>query len=84
MIGRADIEESKSYVVTNTKLPQASYPYDNFSNTAMNMFSNRGSFSYAFTQETKYLTYTYYTRLHFLPKYSKSSKDKVSVEYHPS
>ena len=34
MIGRADIEESKSYVVTNTKLPQASYPYGNFSNTS--------------------------------------------------
>ena len=33
MIGRADIEESKSYVVTNTKWPQASYPYGNFSNT---------------------------------------------------
>ena len=33
MIGRADIEESKSYVVTNTKQPQASYPYGNFSNT---------------------------------------------------
>ena len=34
MIGRADIEESKSYVVTNTKLPQASYPYGNFLNTS--------------------------------------------------
>ena len=39
MIGRADIEESKSYVVTNTLLPQASYPYGNFSNTSVNKYS---------------------------------------------
>ena len=35
MIGRADIEESKIYVVTNTLLPQASYPYGNFSNASV-------------------------------------------------
>ena len=35
MIGRADIEESKSHVVTNTMWPQASYPYGNFLNTSM-------------------------------------------------
>ena len=33
MIGRADIEGSKSNVAMYAWLPQASYPYGNFSNT---------------------------------------------------
>ena len=33
MIGRADIEESKSNIAENAQLQQASYPYGNFSNT---------------------------------------------------
>jgi len=34
MIGRADIEESKSNVAVNAWLPQASYPCGNFSDTS--------------------------------------------------
>jgi hypothetical protein len=34
MIGRADIEGSKSNVATNAWLPQASYPCGNFSDTS--------------------------------------------------
>ena len=34
MIRRADIEESKSNVAMNAWLPQASYPYGNFSDTS--------------------------------------------------
>jgi hypothetical protein len=34
MIGRADIEGSKSYVATNAWQPQASYPFGNFSDTS--------------------------------------------------
>jgi hypothetical protein len=33
MIGRADIEGSKSNVAMNAWLPQASYPFGNFSDT---------------------------------------------------
>ena len=49
MIGRADIEESKSFVVTNTQLSQANYPYNNFTNTSVNNLLFQGSFRYAFT-----------------------------------
>ncbi|KXN66204.1 hypothetical protein CONCODRAFT_43983 [Conidiobolus coronatus NRRL 28638] len=34
MIGRADIEGSKSYVAMNAWQPQASYPCGNFSDTS--------------------------------------------------
>ena len=34
MIGRADIEGSKSGVALNARLPQASYPYGNFLDTS--------------------------------------------------
>ena len=34
MIGRADIEGSKSIVDMNAWLPQTSYPYANFSDTS--------------------------------------------------
>jgi hypothetical protein len=34
MIGRADIEGSKSDVAMNAWPPQASYPYGNFSDTS--------------------------------------------------
>ena len=34
MIGRADIEESKSNVAMNAWLPQASYPCGNYSDTS--------------------------------------------------
>ena len=36
MIGRADIEESKSEIAMNAYSPQASYPCGNFSNTLKN------------------------------------------------
>ena len=36
MKGRADIEESKNNVALNARLPQASYPYSNFSVTPIN------------------------------------------------
>ena len=49
MIGRADIEESKSNVAMNAWLPQASYPCGNFSGT-YNLKPSRfkGSIGHAF------------------------------------
>src|SRR3954471_10684509 len=50
MIGRADIEGSKSDVAMNAWLPQASYPCGNFSDTSS--FKSRkakGSIGHAFT-----------------------------------
>ena len=50
MIGRADIEESKSNVAMNAWLPQASYPCGNFSDTSSFKFRNaKGSLGHAFT-----------------------------------
>ena len=50
MIGRADIEESKSNVAMNAWLPQASYPCGNFSDTSSLKFSKtKGSLGHAFT-----------------------------------
>ena len=50
MIGRADIEESKSNVAMNAWLPQASYPCGNFSDTSRFKFwTTKGSIGHAFT-----------------------------------
>ena len=50
MIGRADIEGSKSNVAMNAWLPQASYPCGNFSDTSSVKFSrHKGSLGHAFT-----------------------------------
>jgi hypothetical protein len=52
MIGRADIEGSKSNVAMNAWLPQASYPYGNFSDTSnykLHIASLKGSIGHAFT-----------------------------------
>ena len=50
MIGRADIEGSKSNVAMNAWLPQASYPCGNFSDTSGLKLSNaKGSIGHAFT-----------------------------------
>ncbi|KAK7285932.1 hypothetical protein RJT34_20724 [Clitoria ternatea] len=50
MIGRADIEGSKSNVAMNTWLPQASYPCGNFSDTSSFKFRRtKGSIGHAFT-----------------------------------
>ena len=50
MIGRADIEGSKSNVAMNAWLPQASYPCGNFSDTSVRTFNgNKGSIGPAFT-----------------------------------
>jgi hypothetical protein len=49
MIGRADIEESKSNVAMNAWLPQASYPCGNFSDTSSLKFVKaKGSIGHAF------------------------------------
>jgi hypothetical protein len=49
MIGRADIEGSKSNVAMNAWLPQASYPCGNFSDTPSRMFFGpKGSLGHAF------------------------------------
>ena len=49
MIGRADIEESKSNVALDAWLPQASYPCGNFSDTSSLKFSKaKGSLGHAF------------------------------------
>ncbi len=50
MIGRADIEGSKSNVAMNAWLPQASYPCGNFSDTSSAKFQlAKGSIGHAFT-----------------------------------
>ena len=50
MIGRADIEESKSNVAMNAWLPQASYPCGNFSDTSsLKLLKTKGSIGHAFT-----------------------------------
>ena len=50
MIGRADIEGSKSNVAMNAWLPQASYPCGNFSDTSSLKSSKaKGSIGHAFT-----------------------------------
>ena len=50
MIGRADIEGSKSNVAMNAWLPQASYPCGNFSDTSSWKFPRpKGSIGHAFT-----------------------------------
>ena len=50
MIGRADIEGSKSNVAMNAWLPQASYPCGNFSDTSNLMNREvKGSIGHAFT-----------------------------------
>ncbi len=49
MIGRADIEESKSNVAMNAWLPQASYPCGNFSDTSgLKPLKAKGSIGHAF------------------------------------
>ena len=49
MVGRADIEESKNNVALNARLPQASYPYGNFSDTSTCNFRKRkGSIGHNF------------------------------------
>ena len=50
MIGRADIEGSKSNVAMNAWLPQASYPCGNFSDTSgLRLVKSKGSIGHAFT-----------------------------------
>ncbi|GKD06462.1 hypothetical protein Tco_1181436 [Tanacetum coccineum] len=50
MIGRADIEGSKSNVAMNVWLPQANYPCGNFSDTSSFKFRRyKGSLGHAFT-----------------------------------
>ena len=50
MIGRADIEGSKSNVAVNASLPQASYPCGNFSETSSWItFKPKGSIGHVFT-----------------------------------
>ena len=50
MIGRADIEGSKSNVAMNAWLPQASYPCGNFSDTSSwTVLRLKGSIGHAFT-----------------------------------
>ncbi|CAN7022701.1 unnamed protein product [Brassica rapa subsp. trilocularis] len=53
MIGRADIEGSKSNVAMNAWLPQASYPCGNFSDTSSFKFRrSKGSIGHAFTRNS--------------------------------
>ena len=50
MIGRADIEGSKSDVAMNAWPPQASYPCGNFSDTScLKLVKSKGSIGRAFT-----------------------------------
>ncbi|CAL9012031.1 unnamed protein product, partial [Prunus brigantina] len=53
MIGRADIEGSKSNVAMNAWLPQAAYPRGNFSDTSSFKFRrSKGSIGHAFTSDS--------------------------------
>src|SRR5271154_5870946 len=53
MIGRADIEGSKSNIPMNAWLPQASYPCGNFSDTSSRTHrGSKGSIGHAFTVGT--------------------------------
>ena len=55
MIGRADIEGSKSNVAMNAWLPQISYPCGKFSDTPRrNSCSSKGSIGHAFTIHSAY------------------------------
>ncbi|PHT27247.1 hypothetical protein CQW23_33144 [Capsicum baccatum] len=61
MIGRAEIEGSKSNIAMNASLPQASYPCGNFCDTSSFKFRRfKGSLGHAFTMcrpsETPHLT----------------------------
>ena len=50
MIGKADIEGSKSNVAMDAWLPQASYPCGNFSDTSsLKVLKTKGSIGHAFT-----------------------------------
>jgi hypothetical protein len=54
MIGRADIEGSKSNVAMDAWLPQASYPCGNFSDTScLKPSKSKGSISHAFAVRTR-------------------------------
>jgi hypothetical protein len=53
MIGRADIEGSKSDVALDAWPPQASYPYGNFSDTSNFKFGKNAIRLFTFTQLTK-------------------------------
>ena len=54
VIGRADIEGSKSNVAMNAWLPQASYPCGNFSDTSSCILHrHRGSVGHAFTDRIR-------------------------------
>uniref|UniRef100_A0A1I7WD50 Peroxidase n=3 Tax=Heterorhabditis bacteriophora TaxID=37862 RepID=A0A1I7WD50_HETBA len=54
MIGRADIEGSKSNVAMDAWLPQASYPCGNFSDTSYQKLSGlKGSIGHAFAVCTR-------------------------------
>src|SRR5215813_790557 len=49
MIGRADIEETKSNVAMNAWLPRASYPCGNYSGTScLKLLKSKGSIGHAF------------------------------------
>ncbi len=53
MIGRADIEGSKSNVAMNAWLPQASYPDGNFSDTSSwTIIKSKGSIGHSFLVNT--------------------------------
>ena len=54
MIGRADIEGSKSDVAMNAWPPQASYPCGNFSDTScLKLVKSKGSIGHAFTDRIR-------------------------------
>ena len=73
MIGRADIEGSKSNVAMNAWLPQASYPCGNFSDTSSCTFHrHRGSVGHAFTVRIR-------TENQIQASFSRSGLHEISV-----
>ncbi|KRZ92290.1 hypothetical protein T08_1485 [Trichinella sp. T8] len=83
MIGRADIEGSKSNVAMDAWLPQASYPCGNFSDTScMKSTQSKGSIGHAFYSYWKSKSRHLHYRLTDVPPQSNSPSDAVSGANH--
>ncbi|KAK7302608.1 hypothetical protein RJT34_13500 [Clitoria ternatea] len=81
MIGRADIEGSKSNVAMNAWLPQASYPCGNFSDTSSFKFRRtKGSIGHAFMLILGHMHYL----LTDVPPQPNSPPDNVSRPDRPT
>ena len=81
MIGRADIEGSKSNVAMNAWLPQASYPCGNFSDTSSLSTSSKtkGSIGHAFAVRIRTENRIYKTAINQASSFPLFSQQEISV-----